>query len=364
MSQSPVERDFRQIFLHDIPLLDVRAEIEYARGSFPSASNMPILNTDERARVGTTYKQCGQEAAIGLGHALVQGQVKADRVAAWCKFARNNAQAQVFCWRGGMRSNLAAQWMAEAGCPLPVIPGGYKALRGYLMHTTIAAAKSVPLVVIGGRTGVAKTPLVRELATGIDLEHHAHHRGSSFGRHATDPPSQVDFEHRLAIDLLKVVAASPDTPLFVEDESFRVGAVSVPAEFFTAMRAAPLVIVEMPLDFRIERIYQEYVVDLRAQYLEQGRENAEQLFESHLLDSLGRIRKRLGMARFVELRDAMQRALNSGEETDHHAWISALLTDYYDPMYTYQLSKSTERVVFAGDYAAVLEWCREHGQAR
>ncbi len=357
MLRTDTGNDFQRLFLHDTPFIDVRAEIEYDRGSFPTAQNMPILNTRERVLVGTCYKQSGQQAAVSLGHKLVGGPIKVARIARWCEFAQHHPNAHIFCWRGGMRSNLAAQWMAEAGYAVPVIAGGYKALRRYLMTITEDLARNTRMVVIGGRTGTAKTPLLQQLATGIDLEKHAHHRGSSFGRHATSPPVQVDFEHRLAIDMLRVASAHRFSPLFFEDESQRVGAVSIPAALYSAMRKAPLVIVEMPLEFRIERIYQEYVVQLRQEYQQLAVAEPEQQFRAHLLDSLERIKKRLGLARYGQLRGLMEKALVSSAVEEHRRWIASLLLDYYDPMYQYQLAKSASRVVFSGDYEAVLQWC-------
>ena len=354
-------KDFETLFLDDTPFIDVRAEIEFHKGSFPGAKNLPILTTEERSLVGKCYKQFGQDAAVELGHKLVGGSTRARRVAAWCEFSRRHPGAHVYCWRGGMRSNIAAQWMAESGCPVPVIAGGYKALRRYLMTVTESIAENTELLVIGGRTGSAKTLLVRQLATGIDLEQHANHRGSSFGRHATPPPCQVDFEHRLAIDILRRTSALPRLPLFLEDESQRVGAVSIPAALHGAMRKAPLVILDMPLSFRTERIYQEYVVELRREYQQLGVDDADGQFRTHLLDSLDRIRKRLGLARHAELRTTMQRAFDSTDAEDHRRWITSLLQDYYDPMYQYQLAKSASRVVFSGDFDAVLQWCRRCG---
>lgn len=353
------DTEFRQLLLQGAAFIDVRAEIEYQKGSLPGASNLPILTTDERQQVGTVYKQQGSDSAVALGHQLVAGQTKTERVAAWCDYASSQRNCYVFCWRGGMRSNLAAQWMAEAGQPIPVIEGGYKALRRFLMAETEAIADSADVVVIGGRTGAAKTPLVQALASGIDLEHHAHHRGSSFGRHATPVPSQADFEHRLAIDLMRIREQQSTSPLFLEDESNRIGAVSIPASLFQRMREAPLAIVDMPLAFRIERIYQEYVVELQREYHALGHADAEQLFQQHLQDSLHRIRNRLGLQRYAELAALMQQALANASQPDHEAWIKRLLVDYYDPMYEYQMSKSVSRVEFRGNYDAVLEWCKK-----
>lgn len=84
--------DYRQLFLNDVPMMDMRAPIEFAKGAFPNAINLPLMNDLERQKVGTCYKQQGQQAAIALGHQLVSGQSKDQRIAAWAEFARANPE--------------------------------------------------------------------------------------------------------------------------------------------------------------------------------------------------------------------------------------------------------------------------------
>jgi tRNA 2-selenouridine synthase len=95
MSQIVPPESFKQLFLTGIPFIDVRAEIEYAGGAFPGSRNMPILTTGERELVGTAYSQQGQAVAVALGHELVQGSIKDDRVSAWCEFARSRPGTHV-----------------------------------------------------------------------------------------------------------------------------------------------------------------------------------------------------------------------------------------------------------------------------
>lgn len=360
------EAQFRRLLLADTPFIDVRAEIEFGRGSIPGAVNLPILNTAEREQVGRCYKQRGPDEAVALGHRLVDGSLREARIRDWAAFAAQRSGCHVFCWRGGMRSGLAARWMAEAGQPVPVIAGGYKALRRFLMQVTSDAAVRRPLVLIGGRTGAGKTPLVGGLVAGVDLEAHARHRGSSFGRLTVDPPSQIDFEHALALDLLRLDQRSAQGPLFLEDESRRIGAVSIPLELYQAMSQAPLVILEAPFEQRVARILQEYVVDLRQQYEALDPAAGYLRYTQHLLDSLHRIRTRLGAQRHALLRATMEDALaeqRKGTVTRHEDWIAALLRDYYDPMYDYQLTRVQERVSYRGDYDAVVDYCNSYQPA-
>lgn len=358
----PSPDEFHSLFLNDTPFLDVRAEVEFAKGSFPTSVNAPILNTDERHAVGSCYKQQGQQQAIELGHQLVGGDVKQQRVERWCQFAHDQPDAHLYCWRGGMRSNITQQWMREAGVDIPLISGGYKALRGTLLAALEQSANR-SLVVVAGQTGCAKTSLINALASGIDLEHHANHRGSSFGRRVAGPPSQANFENRLAIDLLKKCHQYPALPLFIEDESRRVGAVSVPLELWQAMSAATLVVVEASFEQRVQCIIKDYIVDMLAEHVQADPVNGAASYRQHLLGSLERIKKRLGGSRYSALHtimdEAIARQLGSGDINAHQAWVEPLLNEYYDPLYDYQLANKEQRVSMRGSYQDVLGWCQQ-----
>lgn len=354
--------DFKSLFLNDTPFLDVRAEIEFSKGTFPTSFNRAILNTYERDIIGTCYKEQGQAKAIELGHELVSGPVKKQRLDAWCQFAKANPDAHLYCWRGGMRSNLTQQWMKEAGVDIPLIPGGYKALRHVLLDEFETTAQS-PMVIVGGKTGTAKTPLINALADGVDLEGFAHHRGSSFGRRVDEPPCQVDFENRLAIDLLKKRTDQQAT-IFFEDESRMIGPSSIPLNVWDAMVQAPVAVVEMSLDFRVQRILQEYVIEMAQEHIAADATSGYENYSRELLASLFRIRKRLGGERYQQLQAVMAAALDqqlaTGDVSSHESWIETLLVDYYDPMYLYQLEKKQQRVVFTGNYDEVLEWAGQY----
>ncbi|MGB5324772.1 MAG: tRNA 2-selenouridine(34) synthase MnmH [Pseudomonadales bacterium] len=349
--------DFARLLLDGVPFIDVRAEVEFAKGSLPNAVNLPILNTAERHEVGTVYREQGQASAIEVGHERVSGDVREQRTAAWCDFARHNPNTHVFCWRGGMRSNLAVEWMHAAGYTAPVIEGGFKALRRFLIQVLEAAATQ-PLLRLGGRTGSGKTGLLHTLANGIDLEGHANHRGSSFGRRASQVPTQIDFEHALAVDLLRFQHQHQHQhqQLIVEDESMRIGAVSIPLPFFDAMRNAPMVVIDRLLAERVAVIRRLYVEDLLQEYIALGCDRPQLAFARHLQDALKRISKRLGGERYQRFSRLLNDALASGNSDDHDRWIEPLLTDYYDPLYDYQLDKLRPRIVFQGNYQAVSEW--------
>ena len=128
-------RDFARLFLDDVPLLDVRAPVEFNQGAFPLATNLPLLNDDERHRIGICYKEKGQAAAIELGHQLVGGDIRAARTHTWLDWCRQHPDGYLYCFRGGLRSQTVQQWLAEQGVQQPLVTGGYKAMRRFLLDT-------------------------------------------------------------------------------------------------------------------------------------------------------------------------------------------------------------------------------------
>ena len=356
-------RDYRDLFLRDVPMMDTRAPVEYVKGAFPGVLNLPLMTDLERQKVGTCYKQHGQEAAIKLGHQLVGGQTKAERVAAWAAFARANPDGYLYCFRGGLRSQIVQQWLKEAGIDYPRVVGGYKAMRTFLLDTLDEALGQCRFVVVGGMTGTGKTDVLAQLPNALDLEGHANHRGSSFGKRATGQPAQIDFENALAIDILRKRAAGIEQ-FVVEDEGRIVGSCNVPLALYQGMQGYPLVWLEDRFDNRVERILRDYVVDLCAEFIGvHGEEQGFGLFAERLLQSLDNIHKRLGGERHKRLLAIMQAALDeqqrSGMVELHRDWIAGLLREYYDPMYAYQRDSKAERIEFAGDEAAVIAYLRE-----
>ncbi|GGO64868.1 tRNA 2-selenouridine(34) synthase MnmH [Bowmanella pacifica] len=353
--------DYRQVFVSDAPLMDLRAPAEFAKGAFPTASSLPLMTDEERAKVGTCYKQQGQQTAINLGYKLVSGDIKAERLARWCEFAKANPQGYLYCWRGGLRSQITQSWMQEAGVVYPRIKGGYKALRQYLLSELEVQIAGCELVLLAGRTGSGKTQLLQALDNAVDLEKLAAHRGSSFGALLQPQPSQINFENQLAISLLKRNGRG-NQPLILEDECGHIGSVMLPFSLREKMRTAPVLILDCSLDERVERIFDEYVVARLALSLKLDAESGFQHFSDYLLSSLQRIRRRLGSEAHqqldIQMRDALAVQERTGDAALHRQWITRLLRDYYDPMYDYQLSKRPRQVLFQGDQQAILAWLK------
>ncbi|WP_040886930.1 tRNA 2-selenouridine(34) synthase MnmH [Marinobacter santoriniensis] len=359
MASRPDTDDYLSLFLDDVPLMDVRAPVEFARGSFPAAENAPLMNDEERHRVGICYKEKGQDKAIELGHQLVSGDIKAQRIEAWKRFIARNPNGYLFCFRGGLRSRLTQQWIRDAGIDYPLVKGGYKALRRFLIDSLESLTETSEFQIVSGRTGTGKTRVLQQLPNPIDLEGIANHRGSSFGRQVTPQPSQIDFENRLAVAMLKAHHRIGGT-IFLEDESRLVGRCALPESLRKRMADAPLLVLERPMEERIAIIRQDYVEDMHADYVARDGEEAGWLnFRDYLLAALDRIRKRLGGERHQQLRALMESALatqvQQGMLSGHDAWIEALLTDYYDPMYDYQLGQKEGRILVRGGPAVIRE---------
>lgn len=365
-SELPLIEDLRSLFLGDVPLLDVRAPVEFKQGAFPHAENHPLMDDAERERIGTEYVQVGHDAAVELGHELVSGDTKRARIAAWKVFAERHPDGVLYCFRGGMRSRISQQWLyEETGILLPRVKGGYKALRRFLIDELDAAAQEVNAIVLGGRTGTGKTQLLQQLAPMLDLERLAWHRGSAFGAHATPQPSQITFENALSIELLKIRADGNPT-FVVEDEYRNVGSCFIPEALRLRLRDSPLVILTAPLEERVAITHDEYINRALAEY--QGLYGAEQGFEKwaeYLLRSLDKIKKRLGGARHAELHKVMEEAIDyqrrTGVTEQHIEWIGVLLGNYYDPMYDYQIKRLESQVAFSGEREAVIDYLQQKG---
>jgi tRNA 2-selenouridine synthase len=291
--------------------------------------------------------------------------LKSGRIVQWEEFIRNNPQACLYCFRGGQRSKIASEWLSAAGVDIPRIEGGYKALRRYLIDGIGRWTTAPEFIVLGGKTGTGKTRVLQRFKAHLDLEALANHRGSAFGKRLTPQPTQINFENLVAIALLKF-NQSGSGQLLVEDESLMIGRSKLPDPLFAKMKSASMIVVEDALQERVDRIYEEYIIDQLAEYQEQAGspDAAFETYAGYLLDSLRGISKRLGGTRYTAMKRLMETALNEqqqGKPELHKEWIAELLTNYYDPMYEYQLEKKQHRVQFCGSHDEILDWLCQHG---
>jgi len=188
--------DFLKEAAH-LPVIDVRSPGEYDHAHIPHAINIPLFDNEERAKVGTRYKQVGKDSAVLLGLELV-GPKLADFVKKARRLNLTGQEVLVHCWRGGMRSGSFAWLLNTAGIKARTLEGGYKAYRSQVLAAFAEPAR----MIYGGKTGSGKTEILHELAKQgeqvIDLEALANHKGSSYGAIGQEPqPSSEQFENKL-----------------------------------------------------------------------------------------------------------------------------------------------------------------------
>ena len=359
---APKETDLKRVFLENIPLLDVRAPVEFNAGTFPESTNIPLLTDEERHLVGIRYKTQGQDAAIALGYQLVDEHQKQQRISQWAEFFQTHPNGMLYCFRGGLRSRLTQRMlMDEAGVTVPRIVGGYKAMRRFLLDRLEMDAAQAKLIILGGRTGTGKTVVLNQCERFVDLEGIANHKGSAFGQELEAQPPQISIDNEIAIQLMRNQVARPDAPIMLEDEGSKIGARRVPLPLWEAMQKAPLVILHTPVEERIDQVFEDYITSRYQKLIRMfGRELAEDTLRTNILQSLDAIKKRLGHTRHKELSalalTGLSHYFESGDRIGIESLIEQLLVSYYDPMYDYQINKKKHRIVFQGTETEIREW--------
>ena len=354
MNELPLIDDFEFIFKNNIPIIDTRAPTEFEKGSFPNAVNLPLLFDEERKEVGTCYKNHGKDKALELGHKLVSGEKKKERVKLWVDFAKKHPNGAIFCFRGGLRSQIAQKWIYEnSQISFSKIVGGYKQLRNFLIENIESSTLRKKFIIIGGKTGCGKTILINKIEKSIDLERIANHRGSAFGNMTSQQPTQVNFENKLSIELIQSTKN-----IILEDEGANIGSVQIPKSFFNKMSISPLIILERSMEERIEINLSAYVENMYKDFRAKNNTNCEKLFSNYWNNSLDKIQKRLGIERYSilkkELSFALENFLNHYDSDLFRNIIEQLLGNYYDPMYEYQLKNKKKRIIFSGNFEEII----------
>ena len=333
--------------LSNVSNIDLRSENEFKKGSIPQSVNIPILNNDQFKKVGIEYKKNGSDAAIALGHSLVKGSLKKDLIHHWTEHLKKNPECLLFCFRGGMRSEIAVKWLNDCGVKVNRLKGGYKNFRNWVISQHLDIENYIKdWIIIGGLTGSGKTDFLRSFKESIDLEGIANHRGSAFGIRDGGQPTQSNFENILTLDYLN----HKYKKLILEDESRTIGRAGLPGFWYQKMQSSKLVILEVDDDKRAENIYYEYVYD------EINNGNSEDKLLEKYLGSLNNIKRRLGSVVYDNIKDLMKSAFHQNEKEIHKEWILTLLTSYYDKMYSYKLDMRKDFIVHKGE----IESCRDY----
>ncbi len=302
-------------------VLDVRSPGEYNHAHIPNAISFPLFSDEERKVVGTAYKQQSREEAIKIGldffgikmRKMVEEVEKllvlSSELEANQKLKTQNSKTVlIHCWRGGMRSAGVAWLLDLYGFKVYTLIGGYKVFRTWALEQF---EKKYSLKILGGYTGSGKTYVLQELKnadTIIDLEGLANHKGSAFGNIGMPKqPSQEQFENKLALELK--LAHQIQKPIWLEDESQRIGEVNIPISFWKQMRQSSLFFLDIPFEERLKHIVQEY----------------GSLDKERMLNAIDRIKKRLGP---LETKEASAALVE-----DRIADCFRILLTYYDKWY-------------------------------
>ncbi|MFO8069205.1 MAG: tRNA 2-selenouridine(34) synthase MnmH [Alkalibacterium sp.] len=290
-------------------VVDVRSPKEYAEATIPGAINIPLFSNDERAEVGTTYKQKGKEAATDLGLEIFSKKLP-DFIQ---HFKQLKTPVTVFCWRGGMRSETAATVVDLMNIRVNRLSGGIKAYHDWNKEQ-LGTIHIPPLYVLNGHTGNGKTHILLRLKEEgypvIDLEGMANHRGSIFGHIGLEPSNQRTFNLLLGEALTQY---QDEAFILIEGESSRVGKITIPERFYRHKEMSPQLFIELPLNERVKNILADY---------------SPRDYHDQFIDAFEVIKRRI----HTPVANAIAQAL---AEKDYPVVVENLLTHYYDPRYSH-----------------------------
>ena len=311
-----------------LPILDARSEGEFAQGHICGAINFPILNNEERALVGTCYKQKGHEKAVLLGYELAGPKFHLMIADAYKRFP--DKKILLHCFRGGLRSRILSYVLHTAGFDITLLVGGYKVYRKYILETL---EQELKLKVIGGFTGSEKTIILNDLKKHqqqiIDIEALANHRGSAYGAIGLPPqPTQEQFENDMANAISQLDSSKN---IWVEDESRMTGKLKMPDKFYDQLRNATLYFIDKSFDERAQNILNTY----------------GKFDKIKLTESTQKLAKRLGD---LKLREAIAHLENNEMEQ----WLKIVLA-YYDKTYLHGMQKRDEKNLIRIEGENILE---------
>jgi len=305
-------------------LIDVRSPAEFALDHIPGAINCPVLDDDERRIVGTTYVQVSAFEARKIGGAMVARNI-ARHLETLFRDQPRDWRPLLYCWRGGMRSGSFVSWLRLVGWDAQQLKGGYKAWRAHVIGELAARAPQLPLRVLCGPTGSAKTRVLQALAAQgeqvLDLEALAAHRGSVLGDvPGTVQPSQKGFETQL---LHALSGLDPQRRIWVEAESRRIGRLTVPEPLLQRLRASPVVEIVATREARLAYLLRDY---------------------AWLGDDPQRLADKLGGLRELLPKDTLAQWQAWALQRELPPLFEALMAEHYDPLYARSQGRQLERL--------------------
>lgn len=301
-------------------IIDARTPAEFAEDHIPGAINLPVLDNEERIRIGTLHKQVSAFEAKKAGAALVSRHI-ADYLESHFADKPYHYKPLIYCWRGGNRSGSFAHVLTRIGFKAEQLEGGYKAFRRLVIDELEILPAQFEFISICGPTGSGKSRLLQALqsrnAQVLDLEGLAAHRGSLLGSLPDQPqPSQKKLETDI---WWKLRQFDPSKPVFVESESKKIGNLHLPDTLLTAMRGANSLWLEASMEQRVQLLLKDY-----AHFPQLPEVLLEKI--SHLVDLRGH-----------ETITRWQNLIQSDQWTD---FVRDMLESHYDPAYRKSLARN------------------------
>lgn len=299
---------------HFDEIVDVRSPSEFAEDHVTGAVNLPVLDDEQRAKVGTIHKQESAFHARKIGAALVTENISRHLQK---HFSTKSADYRplIYCWRGGKRSGSLATVLSDIGWNVAAVDGGYKTYRQDVLDTFLEKSESLRFIVLNGFTGAGKTRVLGAISEAgnqvLDLEDLANHRGSVFGGDPENPqPAQKRFESLLYDRLRKF---QPDRPVFLEAESAKIGRLNIPNPLWQKMKVAPVIEISSPLKARAEHLIEEY-----REWLDDGE----------------RIKRTLERLRGFHSNEQIDEWIQQAERAEWSGLVTSLLSEHYDKRYS------------------------------
>ena len=301
-------------------IIDVRSESEFAVDRVPGAGSHPVLDDEERARVGTLYKQVSPFDARKLGATLVARNIARHIESSFANRPRD-WRPLVYCWRGGQRSGAMAHVLRDIGWRVSTLEGGYKSYRNEVLAQLEVQPARFSFRVLCGPTGSGKSRLLEALAAQgaqvLDLEGLARHKGSVLGSlPGENQPSQKWFESQL-VDRLRHFDAA--RPVWVESESRKIGSIQVPTALLFRIRESSCLTVASPISERVRFLIEDY---------------------PYMLAEPAMLKARLGQLTELQSREVIDRWMTLIDARDWEVLVRDLLENHYDPLYLRSMSKS------------------------
>ncbi len=299
-------------------IIDVRSPGEYQENHIVGSINIPLFSDDERAAIGTAYKQESTLKAKKMGMTYISNKI--EKIGHQImELSEKHDRIIIYCQRGGMRSGSICDLMNALDIEVYKLDGGMKRHRQFVMEYPEVILKQKTFVTLHGHTGVGKTKILDKIEL-LDLdvlnyEALAQHAGSVFGKilFKGNAPSQKFFEEQI----FDVVMRSKSEFIFIESESKRVGMVGIPDIYMDMLTNGKHILVETSLENRVFNLIEDY---------------GNKQDEEELIRSMGFLKRKLSKSKVEELIDYVK---NDTLEP----LVEFLLSDYYDPLYQFSIDK-------------------------